>query len=455
MKGLDSFERMKGVDPLLKNFLFVLLFILIGGFFSASEMALVSLRQTQIDDMAAKSRAGAAIKRLTADSNRFLSAVQVGVTVAGFFSASFGASEIAPLIAPTIASWGVSQALASSLAFVLVTCFIAYLSIVLGELIPKRIAMQSAQAISLAVVRPLALITALLRPVIWFLGVSTNVLLRLIGRNPREQREEMGVAELRAFVSSQDTIRADEREMVVELLSVGDRTVQEVMTPRTEVQFLAASMPIAQAQGEVTHMDHSRYPVRQGDSDDDVLGFIHIRDLINPAEDVRTVGDLVREVMFFPTGKLVLEALTEMRAKHEHFAIVVDEYGGTDGIITLEDVVEEFIGEIRDEYDNETPTVIRKGELEVIDGLANRGDVAKVLGVELPDGPYDTLAGFVIDLLARMPALHDVVEWEDLRFEVVAMDGRRIERVAVRRLHEDEAVESSPSQGSPSETSRK
>ncbi|MCF2707455.1 HlyC/CorC family transporter [Arcanobacterium haemolyticum] len=430
------------MDPLFKNILFVLIFTAIGGLFSASEMALVSLRQTQIDDMADKSPRGQAVKRLTADSNRFLSAVQVGVTVAGFFSASFGASEIAPVLAPVFTSWGMPAAGASTLAFILVTCVIAYLSIVFGELIPKRIAMQSAEAIALAVVRPLAAITALLRPVIWFLGVSTNTVLRLIGRNPKEQRSEMGVAELRAFVASQETIRDDEREMVVELLSVGDRTVQEVMTPRTEVEFLSSDMPIEEAQRAVSSLDHSRYPVRQGDSDDDVLGFIHIRDLIVPAPTVRTVGDLVRKVLFFPTGKLVLEALTEMRASHEHIAVVVDEYGGTDGIITLEDVVEEFVGEIRDEYDHERPVFSRVGEMETIDGLANRAEVQKVLGVELPDGPYDTFAGFFIYELGRMPKRGDEVEWENLHLTVSNMDGRRIDRITVTRVEPDERGES-------------
>ncbi len=423
----------KHVDPLLRNFLFVLIFIFVGGIFSASEMALVSLRQTQINEMAKESARGVAVKRLTADSNRFLSAVQVGVTVAGFFSASFGASEIAPMVAPVLVSWGLSSSAASTLAFILVTCFIAYLSIVFGELIPKRIAMQSARSIALAVVRPLAVITALLRPVIWFLGASTNVVLRLIGRNPKEQRAAMGAAELRAFVASQETIRDDEREMVVDMLSVGDRTVQEIMTPRTEVEFFSSDMPIHQAQTEVSTLDHSRYPVRQGDSDDDVLGFIHIRDLINPAPEVRVVGDLVREVMYFPTGKLVLEALTEMRAKHEHLAVVVDEYGGTDGIITLEDVVEEFIGEIRDEYDHERPVVMHRGEAEVVDGLANRAEVLKALGRELPDGPYDTLAGFVVAELGRMPEVGDQIEWAEYTLSVTSLDGRRIDRITARR----------------------
>lgn len=425
------------MDPLAKNILFVVLFTLIGGLFSASEMALVSLRETQVEEMAARRPSGRTVKRLTEDSNRFLSAVQVGVTVTGFFSASFGASEIAPIVAPVLREWGVSSSGASTLAFVLVTIAIAYLSIVFGELVPKRIALQSAEAIAGLVARPLAAITALLRPVVWFLGVSTNVVLRLFGRNPEAQKDTMGLAELRAFVAGQEEIGDDEREMVVDMLSVGDRTVEQIMTPRTEVEFLSADTPVEEAQLEVSRLEHSRYPVRQGSSDDDVLGFIHIRDLIRPAPHVRRVGDLVRDILLFPTGKPVMDALAEMRAKHAHLAVVVDEYGGTDGIITLEDVVEEFVGEIRDEYDRETPVAIKRGDSRDVDGLAGRAEVVKILGDELPEGPFDTIGGFVVNELGRMPEVGDEVRWGRRVLRVRSLEGRRISWLRVTEEEEE------------------
>ncbi|MGO1591036.1 MAG: hemolysin family protein [Ancrocorticia sp.] len=418
----------------LINILFVLLFTLIGGIFAASEMAFVSLRESQIEEMAKNSKAGAAVKRLTEDSNRFLSAVQIGVTIAGFFSASFGAAQIAPSVAPLLQDAGMGPSAASTTAFILVTIVIAYISIVFGELVPKRIAMQSAQSLALLVVYPLSGITFILRPVIWFLGVSVNFVLRLVGRDPKEQREVMGAAELRAFVAGQESIAAQERTMVVDMLSVGDRSVQEIMTPRTEVEFFSADTPIQAAQQEIAKLGHSRYPVREGNSDDDVVGFIHIRDLLNPSQDVTTVGDLVRPIMFFPTGKLVLAAMTELRAAHEHLAVIVDEYGGTDGIITLEDAVEEFVGEIRDEYDRESPKFIKRGDSRDVDGLAGRAEVVKILGIDLPEGPFDTLAGFVVDELGRMPQIGDAVEWGGFRFTVQSMDSRRIEWLRVQEL---------------------
>lgn len=425
------------MDQLLINILYVLLFTLIGAIFAASEMALVTLRDTQIDALAEKSGAGRKIKELTEDSNRFLSAVQVGVTLAGFFSASFGASAIAPMIAPWFESWGMSAGAASTTSFIVTTLVISYISIVFGELVPKRLAMQSAETISLIVAYPLSWITALLRPVIWFLGVSVNVVLRILGRNPEEKREDMDAEELRSYVAGYEAIPETERSMVVDLLSVGERSVEEIMTPRTEIHFLDADLSIEDAQQMVNELEHSRYPVRDNGSDDEILGFIHIRDLIVPGENVRRVRDLVRPVQFFPVGKAVLSALTEMRSNNSHMAIVVDEYGGTDGLVTVEDVVEEFVGEIQDEYDREEDVVSRAEVGGEVSGLMGRAEVAKYLHTELPEGPFDTLAGYMVDQLDRMPQAGDSTELGDLVLTVSVLDGRRIDRIRVRRRVED------------------
>lgn len=425
------------MSDLFINFLLVLLFIFIGSLFAASEMALVSLRDTQIQAMAQKSKAGSKIQALTEDQNRFLSAVQVGVTLAGFFSASFGAAEIAPLVVPTLVGWGMSSGAAATTAFIATTIFISYLSIVLGELVPKRMAMQSAETFARLVAYPLSWIVTFLRPVIWFLGVSTNVVLRLFGRNPEERREEMDSEELRSYVAGHEGLDVQERAMVVDLLSVGARTVEEIMTPRTEVEFFDADTEISEAQAAVASLEHSRYPVRHNNDDDDVLGFVHIRDLIKPSDDKHTIRDLVRPIMFFPTGKPVLAALTEMRAANAHLAIVVDEYGGTDGIITLEDVVEEFVGEIHDEYDREAPEVITLEDGGEVSGLIGRAETLKYLQRELPEGPYDTLAGYIIEQLGRMAEVGDVAYLEDLELKVMALDGRRIDRVHVSQAPKD------------------
>lgn len=419
------------LSSLVVNILFVLLFTLIGAMFSASEMALVTLRDTQIESMALTSKSGAKIKKLTDDSNRFLSAVQVGVTLAGFFSASFGASTIAPEISPLFVGWGMGESGAATTAFIVVTIVISYISIILGELVPKRLAMQSAETFAKLVAYPLTAITALLSPVIWFLGLSVNVVLRLMGRDPENKREEMDAEELRSYVAGYEAIPATERDMVVDLLSVGERTVEEIMTPRTEVDFIDADLPIDEAQLMVNELDHSRYPVRDNQNDDEVIGFIHIRDLLVPEPQVKRVRDIVRLVQFFPEGKPVLTALTEMRAQNSHLAIVIDEYGGTDGIITLEDVVEEFVGEIQDEYDSEADIDYSAESGGEVSGLLSRADVEKVLERELPDGPFDTLAGYIVDELGRMPQKGDEVMLGSLLLKVALMDGRRIDRITV------------------------
>ncbi len=425
------------MNDLVVDILLVLVFILIGGVFAASEIALVSLRDGQVRAMADKGGAGARVARLTGNSNRFLSSVQIGVTLAGFFSASFGAAQIAPQVTPGLESLGLASGPASTVAFVGTTVLISYLSLVFGELVPKRLAMQSAERFSLVVATPLDWIATIMRPVIWLLGASTNLVMRLLGRDPSAQREEIGPEELRSMVAEHESLGAVEREMVVDLLTVGDRGVEEIMTPRTEVEFLDADLPVGEAQARVATLEHSRYPVR-GRNDDDILGFVHVRDLINPREGVRVIGDLVRQMPFFPTGKRVLSALTEMRALGAHIAVVVDEYGGTDGIVTLEDVVEEFVGEIHDEYDKPEPDVRARGAVPDLSGLLGRAEVAKVLDRELPEGPFDTLAGFVVTRLGRMPEVGDSVSWDGLTLTVAALDGRRVDRVEVRQTPDGE-----------------
>jgi putative hemolysin len=418
------------VDSLWVNVLLVLGFILLGGVFAASEIALVSLRESQVRALEERGGAGVTVARLTGDANRFLSAVQVGVTLAGFFSASFGAAQIAPVLASALERAGLQPGPAYVVAFVGTTLAIAYLSLVLGELVPKRLAMMTAERTALLVARPLDLLAGLLRPVIWLLSVSTDAVVRILGRDPHAQREEIGAEELRLIVAGHQSLTVKERDMVVGLLSVGERTVDEVMTPRTEVDFIDADMPIAQARVYVTEREHSRYPIIDGDADH-ILGFLHVRDLLTPPAPARVVGDLTRPTVFFPGSKPVLAALTEMQGENNHLAIVVDEYGGTDGIVTIEDVIEEFVGQIRDEYDLVEIASSTSLEEDEVPGLLSRSDAAKVFGDELPDGDFDTLGGYILERLGRLAEVGDTVRWGDRVLEVVAMDERRIDLVRV------------------------
>ena len=418
------------------NLAVVLFFVLLGGFFAGAEIALVSLRESQVTRLAAEGRRGRRLSVLTANPNRFLAAVQVGVTLAGFISAGFGAAQIAPSLAPVFTGWGMSEGLADTLAFIVITILIAYLSLVLGELVPKRIALQRAEQIALLVAAPIDLIASLFRPFIAALSASTNVVVRLLGGDPEVGKESISGEELRDLVAAHEELTAEERELIDDVFDAGDRELREVMVPRTEVDFLDANTPVFKAARLVSDQPHSRYPVMR-DSSDDVIGFVHIRDILAPdlAERSIRVGDLARPVTSFPGSKQVLSTLTEMRRLRQHLAIVQDEYGGTAGIVTLEDLVEELIGDIQDEYDVDVPQeAAAPFGIRTVDGLLNLDDFADETGVTLPEGPYETVAGFVVARLGRVPLLGDsVVEGEHV-FEVAELDGRRLARVKVTRI---------------------
>ncbi len=424
------------MSDLWVNIALVLVFILIGSFFAAAEIALVSLRESQVERLSERGRRGRTLASLVRDPNRFLAAVQVGVTLAGFISAGFGASQIAPALSPVLESWGLSEGWASALAFIVVTIVIAYISLVVGELVPKRIALQRAESTALILAGPVDLLARVTRPFIWLLSVSTNALVRLLGGDPTTGKEQITGEELRDIVAATEELTAEERALIDDVFDAGDRELREVMLPRTEVAFLDASTPVREAALEVSDAPHSRYPVIRG-SADDVVGVVHIRDLLTREADRSRVGDLARETAFFPGTKQVIPALTEMRRLRQHLAIVVDEYGGTAGIVTLEDLVEELVGDIRDEYDTELG-----GSRTDVDGLLNLEDFADETGVTLPEGPYETVAGFVVSELGALPTIGATVEVAGHVLTVTELDGRRVARIEVAPLEEDGPAES-------------
>jgi magnesium and cobalt exporter, CNNM family len=428
------------------NILLILLLVIIGGVFVAAEFALVSLRESQIRQLAHRGKRGQLVAKLTADPNIFLSAVQVGVTLSGFLAAAFGADRLSGDLAKLLERLGLGAGLAGTISLVLITIVISYISIVIGELTAKRLALQRAEGIALAVA-PLVDFTAkAARPLIWLLGVSTDVLVRVLGGDPKVSREEVTNEEIRTMVSGSTTLGDEERKIVDDVFDAGERNLREVMVPRTEVDFLHGDMPAHRAVRELIRAPRSRYPVI-GDSADDIIGFIHVRDLLDPDVSSRTtpVAELARPVLSMPDTVRVLRALSDMRRSSSHLAIVLDEYGGTAGIVTLEDLVEELIGDITDEYDvvTEERTGLR-GDL-LIEGLTSLEDFAEKTGLVLPEGPYDTLAGFFMARLGQLPSVGDSISLElastDSREEDLAqvelrvseLDGRRAAGFVVHR----------------------
>ncbi|HEY5849038.1 MAG TPA: CNNM domain-containing protein [Microlunatus sp.] len=432
----------------LLNAALIVVFIAIGGVFAAAEMALVSLRDSQVKQLAHRGKRGQAVAKLHANPNQFLSAVQIGVTLAGFLSAAFGGATLAGSLSPLLQRLlPIGAPVADAAALVLITAVISYVSIVLGELTAKRLALQRAEAFALALAPFVNFVATLCRPVIWLLGASTNVLVRLLGGDPHAGREEVTDEEIRALVSGSTTLGDEERQIVDDVFDAGARSLREVMLPRTEVDFLPGDMPAHKAVREVLKAPHSRYPV-MGESADDIIGFVHVRDLLDPEVSTRTtpVSEVARPVVSFPDTVRVLYALSEMRRTANHLAIVLDEYGGTAGIVTMEDLVEELVGDITDEYDvvTEDRTTIRGDQ--VSDGLTTVDDFAEKTGLVLPDGPYDTLAGYFMAEYGQLPTLNASVEVEvrtadeqdsrpiRLELRVTELDGRRASSIAVRRL---------------------
>jgi putative hemolysin len=412
----------------------VLVLIVIEGVFVAAEIALVSLREGQVRGLAESGRRGAAVARLTSDPNRFLATVQIGVTSTALLSSAFGAVTLSGEAKDFLVDHGWSKGLAGAVGIIGVTLLISFVTLVLGELAPKRLALQRAESAAKLFAPPLSRLATFFRPIIWLLSKSTDVIVRLLGGDPTAGREPISDDELRGLVAAHESLSKDERRLIDDVFAAGERSISEVMVPRTEVTFLDASTTISKAAKVCGDSPHSRYPV-VGRGQDDVLGFVHIRDLLlgdARSDRGRTVGDVAREVKALPGTKHVLAALSEMRREGHHLAIVVDEYGGTDGIVTLEDLIEEVIGDIRDEYDatgGESRRLVG-GAVEV-DGKVNLDEVAELSGLELPEGPYATLAGYVMAELGRLPITGDVVEHDGFRLDVTEIDGRRAARIRV------------------------
>lgn len=416
-----------GVDLLL-----VLLFIVVAGVFVAAEIALISLRESQLRQLQA---AGADPKRtlrlvkLTKDPNRFLAAAQVGVTFCGFLSAALGSQRLGTsFVIPILERWGVSRGVSVAISVLFLTLVIAYISLVIGELVPKRLALYRTEQIALAAAPSIDRIANIFRPIIWALSHSTDVIVRVFGLKPQELRSEISEAELVDLVTGHAALSDEERDIVEDVFNTGDLVLHEIMVPRTEVDFLDVGLTLAEAKTIAIRTSHSRYPVVRGSSDE-VIGFLHVRDLLSRREDEmgKPLLEIMRPIIFLPGTKGVLPALTEMRIKRAHLAIVLDEYGGTDGIITIEDIVERFIGEIEDEYDeplSEVTAQLRTGDYEV-DALISLEDLKEQTGIELASGPYETVGGFIMHYLGRLPVEHDLIALPGIRITVLSLEGKR------------------------------
>lgn len=420
----------------------VLLFVLIGGVFAATELALVSLRDGQVKALEREGGRGAKVASIARDPNRFLSAVQIGVTVAGFFSAAYGGSTLAPDVAPYLERLGLSSDAANAVALAVLTLLIAYLSLVLGELAPKRLALQRAVSVALVTGPPLDGFAKVMRPVIWLLSRSSDAVVRILGGDPSVTGEEVTKEELREIVTSHESLAEEERRILTDVFAATRSNLKEVMRPRADVTFIAGSMVLTEARAWLADQPYSRYPV-MGEDFDDVTGFVHVRDILQAGDaGHRRVADVQRDLLHLPGTNRVLPTVSAMREQGAHLAIVVDEFGGTDGLVTLEDLVEELIGEITDEFDlddGSAPKELPSGWPRTLSAGLTIEEFAEETGVLLPDGDYETVAGHLMSVLGRVPELGDEVVDAAHVLTVVGVDGRRVTQVEVRPVEQAHA----------------
>lgn len=414
--------------------------VLLNAVFAGSELALVSLREGQLQRLESASPAGAALARLARDPNRFLATIQIGITFAGFLASASAAVSLAePLEEPLDVLGG----LARPASIVLVTLVLSYLTLVLGELAPKRLAMQRAERWGLLVARPLAAMATAARPAVWFLSRSSDVVVRVVGGDPDREREEVTEEELRELVATQTSFSAQQRQIIDGAFEIAERSLHEVMRPRPDVFTLDSSLPCRVARDRLAASGHSRAPVCRAGSLDEVLGVVHLRDLLDDSD--RVVGDVANPIPVMPETARVLEALRDMQMGHDQMVVVVNEHGGAEGIVTVEDLVEELVGEIYDETDRDIQSVQRHDDgAMTVPGRFPSHDLPDI-GVRIPPGDYATLAGFMLSRLQRVPTgPGGFVEEPPWRFEVSRVDNHAITEVRVLPLETDEARTEDP-----------
>jgi putative hemolysin len=432
---------------LFLELLAVAVLILLNGFFVAAEYGLVTARRTRILELEHQgNRRARAVLNITADPPRFISAMQLGVTLTSLGIGALGEHALARAFEPALAT-----VLAIALAYLLLTFF----HVVIGELVPKGIALGHAERTALVVAAPVRTFFLVAHPLVWALMRSTELVLRVFGLQPPGAGLDVhSEAELKMLVSASTEhgeIETDEQEMLYKVFDFADKEVTDVMVPRPDVVALSIDLPSEEALAAVIDSPYTRYPVYRG-SLDDIVGVLHVRDLFSElyGRGIATVNldDLVRPAHIVPETKDLAALLAEFRRTNQHIAIVIDEYGGMEGIVTLEDLLEEIVGEIEDEYDLPDETVERVDEQTIrIDGTFPIDDFNEQFGTRLPVEDFHTMGGFVFGMLGRAPERGDRVEYDGLAFEVLEMEGTRILRLQVEFARGAAAGEPQAAQG--------
>lgn len=406
----------------------VVVLVLLNAAFAGTELALVTLREGQLQRLEQRSSTGKVLAELARKPNQFLATIQIGITLSGFLASAAAAVSLAePLVGPL----GFFGSAAEPVSIVFVTLILSYFTLVFGELAPKRVAMQRAERWGMVMARPLAVLSKLTRPVVWFLSRSTDIAVRLMGADPNVQREEVTEEELRDMVAVQATFTLEQRVIINGAFEFAERTLDEVLVPRMSVFVLDADWPCERALFELAQSGHSRAPVAPGRNLDNFTGVVHLRQLLNVGEE--PVASVAVDVpMFYETAN-VLTTLRELQSRRQQIAVVANEHGGIEGIVTVEDLIEELVGEIYDETDPDLAKVVHGPDGTIIlPGSFPVHDLDDV-GIEVPDGEYSTVAGLVLDRLGRVPDRPgDRFDLDGWHIEVRAVHRRSITEVSFK-----------------------
>lgn len=431
------------MDPepmsLVSQFVLILLLTLLNAFFASAEMAIVSVNRNRIKMLADDGNKKASLLvDLLEEPNKFLSTIQVGITLAGFFSSASAATGISEVIGASLSQLGIPYA--QSISLIVITIILSYFTLVFGELVPKRIALQKSEQMAMLSVRPIVFVFKFAKPFVKLLSLSTNVLLRVIGMSDTDLEEKVSREEIKSLVDAGEeygVINQIEKEMINSIFDFDDKLAKEVMTPRTEVYMINSQLPLSIE--ELLEENYSRIPVYEGDMDN-IIGILYLKDFLHEAYQVGfenvDIKKLLHRPYFVPECKNIDQLFKELQKSKNHLAVLIDEYGGFSGIVTIEDLIEEVMGDINDEYDDDDP-VIRKidNDTYIVNGLISIKELNDKLQLNLDEETedYDTLGGFLINQIDYIPSETEecMVEYENLVFKIECVKDKRIEMVKI------------------------
>jgi putative hemolysin len=428
-------------SSILAELAIIVVLILANGLFAAAEIAVVSARRGRMEQQAQLGRRGAAeALELIENPNRFLSTVQVGITMISTLAAVFGGASLTSALEVWIGTVPALAPYATSIALSAVVLLISYLSLILGELVPKRLALQNAEGTASVVAPLMRRLSRAASPIVGFLTASTELMLRLLGKHNQAESSitEDDIIALVREGAAGGTVEAAERELITNVFTFTNRTVRSLMTPRTQITAIAIDTPFSEALRTISASGYSRLPVYQ-DSLDQIAGILYIKDLL-PSWGQSTSIDLrslIRPPLYMLESQRAIVAFQRLQEQRSAMAIVVDEYGQVDGLITLEDLLEEVFGDITDEYDQTSESVVRRDDGSyLVDGLISFADLQARLSLPAADLPeaqeFETVAGFLLALLGHIPMPGEQAGWQGYRFEVIDMDGHRIDKVMLQ-----------------------